>query len=241
MRKTRNQAYAKIRPCPADAGVLTSQAALQRASPRAISRRDVWDLSRECAASCAASRRHSIRGTRIHRCRYPGGALRKTHVGRACRADGCAHRGPSYPGMARGGSSGNAGRRAGLPAGHARSRSNHEKGALPADCSVLETTGGIGYQRQQLGEFLRGLPAQQGIIGYHANGVPLYKEIGGFCVGQPVWIAYRARSDLAPVSGEIDELFIGPVGPTACVRIKDPSRGPREHPEWVDLRDLKAR
>lgn len=116
-----------------------------------------------------------------------------------------------------------------------------EKGALPADCSVLETTGGIGYQRQQLGEFLRGLPAQQGIIGYHANGVPLYKEIGGFCVGQPVWIAYRARSDLAPVSGEIDELFIGPVGPTACVRIKDPSRGPREHPEWVDLRDLKAR
>lgn len=116
-----------------------------------------------------------------------------------------------------------------------------ERGALPADCSVRETTGGIGYQRQQLGEFLRGLPAQQGVIGHHPNGVPLYREMGGFKVEQPIWIAYRGRPDLAPVSGVIDELFIGPEGPTACVRIKDPARGPREHPEWVDLRNLKPR
>jgi hypothetical protein len=112
------------------------------------------------------------------------------------------------------------------------------RGELPG-VKVSETSGGIGYQRQQLGAFLRGLVSVPEIVGRQPNGTLLYRTMGGFSVGETVSLSYAARPDIAPVPAVIEELFHGPVGPTANVKLplsKDPERAY----SWVGLRDIRT-
>lgn len=113
------------------------------------------------------------------------------------------------------------------------------RGALSAAATVSETSGGIGYQRQQLGEFLRKLSPAREIIGHHANGTPLYRTLGGFAVGQDVHLQYAARPDIAAVPAVITELFDGPAGPTANVSLPL-SKCPDRAYTWVGLNDISA-
>jgi hypothetical protein len=104
---------------------------------------------------------------------------------------------------------------------------------------VTETSGGIGYQRQQLGAFLRGLVSGPEIVGRQPNGTLLYRTMGGFSVGQNVNVAYRTRPDLPAMPARIAELFQGPVGPTANVYLLE-SKNPDKAYSWVGLGDLQA-
>jgi hypothetical protein len=116
-----------------------------------------------------------------------------------------------------------------------RQRARGELGGV----KVTETSGGIGYQRQQLGAFLRGLVPGPEIVGRQPNGTLLYRTMGGFSVGQSVNIAYRTRPDLPPTPARIAELFQGPVGPTANVHLLE-SKNPERAYSWVGLADLRA-
>ena len=114
-------------------------------------------------------------------------------------------------------------------------------GCLPSDVVVTETVGGIGYQRQQLGTFLRRLPPfMMDVVGHHPNGTPLYRTMGGFTVGQEVDVVYASRKDLAAVPAVIAELFEGPNGPTATVKMAG-SRSNEQSYTWVGLGDLQLR
>lgn len=113
-----------------------------------------------------------------------------------------------------------------------------DRGCIAAQACVTETSGGIGYQRQQLGEFLRGLAPAQDVIGHHQNGTPLYRSLGGFNVDQSVDVAYACRPDLPARPAVIEQLFEGPAGPTACVLMLDAKDIGRAR-TWVGLRDLK--
>jgi hypothetical protein len=114
-----------------------------------------------------------------------------------------------------------------------------ERGRLATSVKVSETSGGIGYQRQQLGAFLRGLLPGPEIVGHHQNGTPLYRTLGAFSVDQRVNVVYRGREDLAPAPAIITELFHGQVGPTANVRLLE-SKQPDKAFTWVGLGDLHA-
>jgi hypothetical protein len=111
-----------------------------------------------------------------------------------------------------------------------------ERGELPG-VTVTETSGGIGYQRQQLGTFLRGLVPAPEIVGRQPNGTLLYRTLSGFSVGETVSLSYAARPDIAPVPAIIEELFNGPVGPTANVKLPL-SKHPERACSWVGLRDI---
>lgn len=113
-----------------------------------------------------------------------------------------------------------------------------ERGCITAQASVTETSGGIGYQRQQLGEFLRGCPPAQDVVGQHQNGTPLYRSLGGFNVDQSVDVVYASRPDLPARPAVIEQLFHGPAGPTACVLMLDAKDIDRAR-TWVGLRDIK--
>ncbi|MEX3983780.1 DUF6884 domain-containing protein [Paraburkholderia sp. EG287A] len=113
------------------------------------------------------------------------------------------------------------------------------RGSLSAAATVTETSGGIGYQRQQLGEFLRKLSPVREVIGHHPNGTPLFRTLDGFTVGQPVSLQYAARPDIAPEQAEIAELFCGPAGPTANLRLPL-SKFPDRAYTWVGLNDIRA-
>jgi hypothetical protein len=112
-----------------------------------------------------------------------------------------------------------------------------ERGRLASTVNVLETSGGIGYQRQQLGAFLRRLVPGPEIVGHHPNGTPLFRTLGGFSVDQRVNVIYRGREDLAPAPAVITELFHGPVGPTANVRLLE-SKHPDKAFSWIGLGNL---
>jgi hypothetical protein len=114
-----------------------------------------------------------------------------------------------------------------------------ERGRLSSGVRVTETSGGIGYQRQQLGAFLSGLVPGPEIVGHHPNGTPLYRTMEGFSIEQRVDVVYRGREDLAPSPAIITELFHGPVGPTANVRLLE-SKHPDKAFSWVGLGDLHA-
>ncbi|MEX5618461.1 hypothetical protein ABFV55_27685, partial [Pseudomonas syringae] len=80
-------------------------------------------------------------------------------------------------------------------------------GAIAPDAKISETNGsGIGYQRQQLGEFLRACMPQQRleVVGHHPNGNPLYYELEGFKVGQDVNIAYAALPGIPAIPAFIE-------------------------------------
>jgi hypothetical protein len=113
-----------------------------------------------------------------------------------------------------------------------------ERGCVAARATVTETTGGIGYQRQQLGEFLRGLGKDGEIVGHHANGTPLYRSLGGFTIGDSVDVAYRVRPDRPSRPASIEQLFHGPCGPTASVLMLDAKDATRAR-SWVGLQDLQ--
>lgn len=116
------------------------------------------------------------------------------------------------------------------------------RGHVACDATIEETTGGIGYQRQQLGVFLRGLAAPHApeVVGHQANGTPLYHTLNGFTVEQPVCVAYRVRPDKAARPAVIEELFDGPAGPTASVLMLD-ARDSNCARTWVGLDDLQPR
>ncbi|MGY6258868.1 DUF6884 domain-containing protein [Paraburkholderia caledonica] len=113
-----------------------------------------------------------------------------------------------------------------------------DQGSVTAHARVTETSGGIGYQRQQLGEFLRGLAPARDVVGHHPNGTPLYRSLGGFNVDQSVDVAYASRPDLPARPALIEQLFEGPAGPTACVLMLD-ARDIGRARTWVGLHDLK--
>ncbi|KVP75219.1 hypothetical protein WJ93_07330 [Burkholderia ubonensis] len=115
-----------------------------------------------------------------------------------------------------------------------------ERGILPPDATVTETSGGIGYQRQQLGAFLRKLPPVLEVVGHHPNGTPLYRSLGGFTVGQEVNLVYAFRRDRTPVPAVVEELFHGPSGPTANIRMVE-SKHPDRAYTWVSLGDIHPR
>ena len=115
-----------------------------------------------------------------------------------------------------------------------------ERGFIASEAKVTETTGGIGYQRQQLGEFLRALPPDREIVGRQQNGTPLDRALGGFTVDQPVSVAYRSRPDRVARPALIEQLFEGPAGPTASVLMLD-AKNPNCAHTWVGLGDLQPR
>ena len=110
---------------------------------------------------------------------------------------------------------------------------------LSTTAAVAETSGGIGYQRRQLGAFLRKLSPPREVIGHHSNGTPLYRTMGEYTVGQTVNLQYAARPDIAPVPAVIAELFDGPAGPTANVSLPL-SKFPERAYTWVSLNDICA-
>ena len=114
------------------------------------------------------------------------------------------------------------------------------RGALRDDATVTETSGGIGYQRQQLGEFLRNLEPVREIVGHHPNGTPLYRTLGGFTLEQPVDICYPGRPQDEVEPAVIAELFYGPGGPSANVRLPN-SKNPHLAYNWVRLKHLHPR
>jgi hypothetical protein len=115
----------------------------------------------------------------------------------------------------------------------------NEEGRLAPNVAITETSGGIGYQRQQLGTFLRKLAPTREVVGHHPNGTPLYRALEGFTVDQHVDIVYRSRPDLEPERAIIAELFEGPCGPTADVRLPN-SKHPDRAYTWVGLQHLRA-
>jgi hypothetical protein len=107
---------------------------------------------------------------------------------------------------------------------------------LSVSGAVVETGGGIGEQRAQLGQWLRALAADAPVVGYQPNGTPLYRQLGRFAVGDAVDVVWTASRD-KPLRARIDELFITPHGPTACV--SHPDRRGTRIPDWVALGNLQ--
>ncbi|CAM2198423.1 DUF6884 domain-containing protein (plasmid) [Paraburkholderia kururiensis] len=112
-----------------------------------------------------------------------------------------------------------------------------DRGCVSARAAIVETSGGIGCQRQQLAGFLASC---REIVGYRQNGTALYRSLGGFTVGQPVAISYRMRPETRPRPAIIEDLFDGPAGPTASVLLLD-ARNPNCARTWVGVDDLQAR
>jgi hypothetical protein len=98
--------------------------------------------------------------------------------------------------------------------------------------------------RQGLGGYqalhgaMRKRPAQREVVGYHPNGTPLYRSMGGFTVDREVSVVYQAGGIQPPRPAHIEQLFNGPSGPTACVRMLDATNPTAAH-RWVGLRDLQ--
>lgn len=119
------------------------------------------------------------------------------------------------------------------------------QGKLGPELQVSEVSGGIGFQRAQLGRFLRdpsSLPSP--ITGYQSNGTPLLAEMCGFRVGGRALTSYPGRPR-EPAT--VRSLFVGPSGPTADIELDDPrpalasgrSRSPWKRSRWIGLRHLE--
>ena len=116
------------------------------------------------------------------------------------------------------------------------------RGVIALDAKISETDGtGIGYQRQQLGEFLRACAPQPAleVVGHHENGTPLYYELDGFKVGQDVNITYSALPGKPAEPAFIDELFHFRDVATACVRMLN-AKNPKCAHRWVAVRHMAA-
>ncbi|MDW3686159.1 hypothetical protein RA280_31350 [Cupriavidus sp. CV2] len=74
----------------------------------------------------------------------------------------------------------------------------HKVGAGSAP-TIMETSGGIGMQRSQLGQYLAGLINELSEeIGRFPNGLPYFRRAGPFTVGERVIHAYRHLPGIAP-------------------------------------------
>lgn len=113
-------------------------------------------------------------------------------------------------------------------------------GAIAPDAKISETDGsGIGYQRQQLGQFLRACEPQRAleVVGHHENGNPLYYELEGFKVGQDVDIQYAKMVGKPAEPAFIDELFYFRDVATACVRMLN-AKNPKAAHRWAALKHM---
>jgi hypothetical protein len=119
-------------------------------------------------------------------------------------------------------------------------QSQLERGHLAPTVRVGQTSGGIGMQRQQLGSFLRSLKPELEVVGHHPNGTPLYRALGGFTLEQPVEVRYPGRPESEAEPAVIAELFEGPGGPSANVRMLN-SPNPHLAYNWVLLKHLQPR
>ncbi|MBU64804.1 MAG: hypothetical protein CL858_04985 [Cupriavidus sp.] len=113
------------------------------------------------------------------------------------------------------------------------------KPELPVD----EVHGGIGYQRSQLADFLEGqAPTLADQIGCHPNGQPLYRRFGTFAVGDHILFNEPGPGRHALKRAVLNELFVGPAGPTACADVDDIVAGrPRVVSRWISLAGVRSR
>ncbi|WP_059414386.1 hypothetical protein [Cupriavidus basilensis] len=106
---------------------------------------------------------------------------------------------------------------------------------------LIETRGGIGEQRSQLGKFLRYIalePSER--IGVLPNGTPCYRRAGRFVVGDRVRLSYSHLRGVPDKSATIRRIFAGPRGLTAEADVEEPTRGGgiTVVGRWVCLRHL---
>lgn len=95
-------------------------------------------------------------------------------------------------------------------------------GKLSANLEISEVSGGIGMQRSQVGQFVRdpaSLPVT--LAGYHPNGTPLLREAWGLSVGERVRTTGPFVGKAGPKFARVEELFMGPSGPTASLEFED--------------------
>lgn len=107
--------------------------------------------------------------------------------------------------------------------------------------TIMETSGGIGMQRSQLGQYLDSLAVQLSEeIGRHANGRPYFRRAGRYSVGDRVVHSYPHLPGIPPKWATIKSLFQGPSGITAEVDVEDVT-GNRTHivSRWVGLQNLQ--
>lgn len=109
-------------------------------------------------------------------------------------------------------------------------------GDVLTGAEISGTRGGIGYQRSQLGAYLRSIPMSRALVGEHPNGAPLYRSLGGVSVGDDVVARYRP--DEEGVGAVVEELFFGPTGPTASIVVKREKPGRFPETRWIGLRKL---
>ncbi|MCY0853366.1 hypothetical protein [Cupriavidus sp. D39] len=110
-------------------------------------------------------------------------------------------------------------------------------GTAPA---IVETGGGIGMQRSQLGQYLDGLSCQlTEEIGRFPNGVPYFRHAGPFTVGERVIHAYRNLPGIAPRWATVRSIFQGPSGLTVEADVEERT-GNRAHivSRWIALKNL---
>ncbi|MBB1634957.1 hypothetical protein A9975_29380 [Cupriavidus sp. UME77] len=106
--------------------------------------------------------------------------------------------------------------------------------------TIMETSGGIGMQRSQLGQYLDGLGNELSEeIGHFPNGLPYFRRAGPFTVGERVIHAYRHLPGIAPRWATIRALFQGPSGLTAEADVEE-GMGNRAHiaSRWIALTNL---
>ncbi|WP_459575049.1 DUF6884 domain-containing protein [Cupriavidus sp. 8B] len=107
--------------------------------------------------------------------------------------------------------------------------------------TIMETSGGIGMQRSQLGRYLDSLAVQLSEeIGRHPNGQPYFRRAGQFAVNDRVIHSYRHLPGIPPRWATIKGLFQGPCGITAEVDVEEVT-GNRSHivSRWVGLQNLQ--
>ncbi|VTU44993.1 hypothetical protein [Variovorax sp. RA8] len=116
-------------------------------------------------------------------------------------------------------------------------------GKLADGLQISEVSGGIGLQRSQIGSFARD-PSSLPVVhaGYHSNGTPLLHEAWGLRVGDRVrTTGLMASGKAGSRFGRVEQLFVGPSGPTASVEFEDERpplasgkpREPRPRGAWV--------
>lgn len=116
----------------------------------------------------------------------------------------------------------------------------HKIGAGSAP-TIMETNGGIGTQRSQLGRYLDGLTNELSEeIGRFPNGLPYFRRAGPFTVGERVIHVYRHLPGIAPRWATIRALFQGPSGLTAEADVEE-GMGNRAHiaSRWIALTNLQ--
>ena len=106
---------------------------------------------------------------------------------------------------------------------------------LPLDIVVEGTHGALGFQRAQLGAYLRSLPEARDVVGRHPNGTPIFRDAWGFTIDQEVSVS---RSSHEKISAVVKELFYGPAGPTAAIVRNRESSSKFEVHEWVHVRHI---